>query len=97
MSKYKHPVGHAAAELAAVAAVDAVSPKKHGRHADRHGNHCRHDEKRHGHGHRGQRRQHHHKLLTLGLLAAGGYALWKKYTEAEGDRKLWADVTDSVK
>jgi len=43
------------------------------------------------------RRRHHHRLLRLGLLAGAGYFAWKKYNEAEGDRKLWDEVTDSVK
>ncbi|KAJ8144346.1 hypothetical protein OY671_002545 [Metschnikowia pulcherrima] len=36
------------------------------------------------------------KKLSLSLLAAGaGYLVWRKYTEDNAERDLWAEVTDT--
>jgi len=37
------------------------------------------------------------KLLTLIIASVGGYAIFKKVKEANGDRDLWAEVTDAVR
>ena len=37
------------------------------------------------------------KLLIVAALAGAGYYAWKKLTEADVDRKLWAEVTDAVR
>ncbi|WP_265522449.1 DLW-39 family protein [Oerskovia flava] len=35
------------------------------------------------------------KLLLLLLTAGVGYAIWRKYTEDNSERDLWAEVTDT--
>ena len=36
------------------------------------------------------------KLLVLLLAAGAGYLLWRKYTEDNAERDLWAEVTDTL-
>ena len=35
------------------------------------------------------------KFLVLLLAAGAGYLLWRKYTEDNAERDLWAEVTDT--
>ncbi len=36
------------------------------------------------------------KLLILAAVAAIGYAVWKKITQDDEERDLWAEVTDKL-
>ncbi len=35
------------------------------------------------------------KLVMLVLVAAAGYAVWRKFSEESTERDLWAEVTDT--
>ncbi|WNB85581.1 DLW-39 family protein [Cellulomonas sp. ATA003] len=36
------------------------------------------------------------KLLVLLLVAAAGFAVWRRVEEDRQDRDLWAEITDTV-
>ncbi|WP_435298917.1 DLW-39 family protein [Timonella sp. A28] len=36
------------------------------------------------------------KLIVVLLMAAAGYAVWRKVTGDDGQRDLWSEVTDPI-
>ena len=37
------------------------------------------------------------KLLAVVVVAAAGYAAWRKITDANINQRLWSEVTDAVR